>query len=298
MPRRRYWPSALDRTDRTDHAESAAVPNLMREEIGDHMQLVGYSYGPEKLAPGGEFDITLYWRSDAPLKEDYSVFVHLVDELGIVEAQSDSYPAQGSRPTSEWRPGTIVVDEHRVRVPQTLPAPGTLRIEAGMYRYADGKRLPTAQGDSIALGSIDAAALTSPDGIPNPMRAVFGDKIALTGYSLDRRSLRPGESFQLDLWWEGLTPMAQDYKVFVHLMLPPDAVWAQQDRQPQDGAARTSTWQPGQVVPDQYTITVPADAPPGIYDVAVGLYDKETYDRLQINSDDLPITLARVRVEP
>jgi hypothetical protein len=92
--------------------------------------------------------------------------------------------------------------------------------------------------------------------------------------------------------------MTQDYKVFVHLMLPPDAVWAQQDRQPQDGAARTSTWVPGQAVQDQYLLTVPLDAPPGIYDVAVGLYDEDTYDRLQINNDDLPIILARVRVEP
>ena len=279
-------------------ADGAGVPNPTGAAVGDHVQLVGFSYAPEELIPGGEFDITLYWRTDTPLREDYSVFVHLVDELGIVQAQSDSYPAQGSRPTSEWQPGTVVVDEHRVRLPQMLPAPGSLRVEAGMYRYADGRRLPTAQGDSVALGSVDSVALTSPAGIPNPMRAVFGDKIALTGYSLDRRSLRPGESLQLDLWWEGLTRMAQDYKVFVHLMLPPDAVWAQQDRQPQGGAARTSTWEPGQVVEDQYTLSVPPDAPPGIYDVAVGLYDKDTYDRLQINNDDLPIILARVRVEP
>ncbi|MFN8464753.1 MAG: glycosyltransferase family 39 protein [Caldilineaceae bacterium] len=277
---------------------AAEVPNPHQDKVGDHVQLIGYSYAKEALLPGGEFDITLYWRSDAPLPEDYSVFVHLVDELGIVQAQSDSYPAQGSRPTSDWQPGTIVADEHRVRLPETLPAPGSLRVEVGMYRYADGQRLPTAQGDSVALGSVNAAALTSPAGIPNPMRAVFGDKIALTGYSLDRRSLRPGDSLQLDLWWEGLVRMTQDYKVFVHLMLPPDAVWAQQDRQPQDGAARTSTWQPGQAVEDQYTLIVPKDAPPGIYDVAVGLYDKDTYDRLQINNDDQPIILARVRVEP
>jgi len=282
----------------TASAESVGVPNPRQEALGEHVQLVGYFYAPEELVPGGEFDITLYWRSDAPLREDYSVFVHLVDELGIVQAQSDSYPAQGSRPTSEWQPGTVIVDEHRVRLPETLPGPGSLRVEAGMYRYADGARLPTAQGDRIVLGSVATVALTSPNGIPNPMHAVFGDKIALTGYSLDRRSLRPGESIQLDLWWEGLTDMAQDYKVFVHLMLPPDAVWAQQDRQPQDGAALTSTWEPGQVVEDQYTLTVPPDAPPGIYDVAVGLYDKDTYDRLQINNDDLPIILARVRVEP
>ncbi len=279
-------------------ADGAGVPNPLGEAVGDHVQLVGYSYAPEQLLPGAEFDITLYWRSDAPLAEDYSVFVHLVDELGIVQAQSDSYPAQGSRPTSEWLPGAVIVDEHHVQLPQTMPAPGSLRVEAGMYRYADGKRLPAAQGRASRWAASSTAPLTSSAGIPDPMHAVFGDKIALIGYSLDRRRLRPGDTLQLDLWWEGLARMAEDYKVFVHLMLPPDAVWAQQDRQPQDGAARTSTWEPGEAVQDQYTLSIPPDAPPGIYDVAVGLYNKDTYDRLQLNNDDLPIILPRVRVEP
>jgi hypothetical protein len=103
---------------------------------------------------------------------------------------------------------------------------------------------------------------------------------------------------QLSLWWEGLARMEQDYMVFVHLMQPPDAVWAQHDRQPQDGAARTSTWEVGQVVQDDYMLTVPPEAPPGIYEVAVGIYDKDSFERLTVNSSDRPIILARVRVEP
>jgi hypothetical protein len=266
--------------------------------VGEHAALVGYSYAAEQLVPGGQFDITLYWRGDAPLARDYSVFVHLVDELGIVQAQSDSYPAQGSRPTSGWQPWSVVVDRHRLQLPPTLPAPGTLRIETGMYDHAGGERLPTAQGDNLVLGEVDTAALSSPSGIPNPMRVEFGDKIALTGYSVDRRSLRPGESMQLSLWWQGLARMEQDYVVFVHLMLPPDAVWAQHDRQPQDGAARTSTWQVGRVVQDDYTLTIPEDAPPGIYDIAVGIYDKDSFERLAVNAGDRPVVVARVRVEP
>ena len=45
-------------------------------------------------------------------------------------------------------------------------------------------------------------------------------------------------------------------------------------------APRTSTWQVGQVVQDDYTLTVPEDAPPGIYDIAVGIYDKDSFERL------------------
>ena len=180
-----------------------------------------------------------------------------------------------------------------------MPAPGTLRIEAGMYRYADGKRLPTAQGDSIALGSIDAAALTSPDGIPNPMRAVFGDKIALTGYSLDRRSLRARREFPAGLMVGG----ADTHDAGLQSVCPPDAAAGR--RMGAAGPAAAG-WggahvyvgtRPGRCRTNTRS-QFPPDAPPGIYDVAVGLYDKDTYDRLQINNDDLPIILARVRVEP
>ena len=87
-------------------------------------------------------------------------------------------------------------------------------------------------------------------------------------------------------------PHGADYVVFVHLMLPPDAVWAQHDRQPQDGAAH-STWQVGQVVQDDYTLTVPEDAPPGIYDIAVGIYDKDSLSGWAVNASDRPVAVAR-----
>ena len=61
------------------------------------------------------------------------------------------------------------MDRHRrLQLPPTMPAPGSLRIETGMYDHAGGERLPTAQGDSLVLGEVDTAALSSPSGIPNP----------------------------------------------------------------------------------------------------------------------------------
>ncbi len=279
-------------------APAAALPNPVAKAVGAHVQLIGYIYDSGPLRPGDEFDITLYWRSDALLPVDYSVFVHLVDELDIVQAQSDSHPAQGSRPTSGWAAGDIVVDRHRLRLPAGLPAPGRLRVEVGMYEYASGVRLPTVQGDSLSLGAVAVAPLQSAAGIPNPIHINFDDKIALVGYNVDQRSLHRGDALGLSLWWEGLAAMERDYAVFIHLTLPPDAVWAQQDRMPQDGAAPTSIWKIGQVVEDRYELTVPVDAPPGIYAVGIGLYDKDSQERLAVNFDDADVVLTHVRVEP
>jgi hypothetical protein len=49
-------------------------------------------------------------------------------------------------------------------------------------------------------------------------------------------------------------------------------IWGQVDREPLDGQAPTTTWAPGAIIADRYAIPVAADAPPGVYRLAAGLY--------------------------
>jgi len=266
---------------------------------------------PTGVQPGDLFDVRLYWQTDAPLPTDYSVFVHLVDELGIVQAQSDSHPALGGRPTSGWQPGEVVVDLHRLRLPTGLP-PGRIAIDVGLYDYASGERLPVAlqypggeplvEPDNVLpLSSFEIPPQRSADGIPNPTEINFGGQIELIGYDLYRRSLQPQDSLPVTLWWKALAPMDRDYVAFVHLVQPPDAVWAQLDRMPYakplNQLTPTSTWQVEDVIEDTYYVDIPPEMPPGIYDVTIGWYDKDTFERLPVNFDDADVLIARVRVE-
>ena len=73
------------------------------------------------------------------------------------------------------------------------------------------------------------------------------------------------------LTWQAVAPLADDYTVFLHL-LTPEAKIAQRDSTPCDGECPTSTWQPGEIVADRHELDLPADAPPGPYLLAVGLY--------------------------
>jgi hypothetical protein len=277
--------------------------------FGEHIQLAGYD-APLGEITGAAVDVTLYWRTDAPLPANYSVFVHLVDELGIVQAQNDSHPALGGRPTSSWRPGQVIVDQHRLRLPTGLP-PGRMAIEVGMYDYASGERLPVAikggaqplggPEDTLPLASFTLPPQRSATGIPNPTRINFGDQIALTGYDLQQRSLRPGDSLPVTFWWEALAPMERDYVAFVHLVLPPGAVWAQLDRMPHSAPGNkltpTSMWPVGQVIEDTFVLEVPPETPLGVYDVTIGWYDKDTFERLPVEFDDTDVLIARVRVQ-
>jgi hypothetical protein len=82
----------------------------------------------------------LYWQAQKKIAEDYTVFVHLVDEAGIIWGQHDSQPVNGYYPTSFWDQSEIVKDEHAFVVSGDTP-PSKYRIEVGMYRLADGQRL-------------------------------------------------------------------------------------------------------------------------------------------------------------
>jgi hypothetical protein len=96
--------------------------------------------------------VTLWWRAVEPLGADYTVFVHLLDEHGVLVASGDGPPREGAMPTSRWQEGDLVVDEHTIALPTQLPQ-GPYVLAAGFYN--DEGRLPAwdARGDAIAGGS-------------------------------------------------------------------------------------------------------------------------------------------------
>ena len=82
-------------------APTSAV-SAVHAELGNRFAILGISAEPAQLMPGGTADVTVVWQSLAPIRDDYSVFVHLVDEEGITIAQTDTMPGGGQRPTSQW----------------------------------------------------------------------------------------------------------------------------------------------------------------------------------------------------
>jgi hypothetical protein len=89
---------------------------------------------------GDEVRLTLYWRAEEQIAEDYVVFCHVLDETGWLRGQQDNPPRQGTFPTSAWRPGESVIDVYRIPLAADMP-PGGALIEVGMYSPLDGERL-------------------------------------------------------------------------------------------------------------------------------------------------------------
>jgi hypothetical protein len=119
-------------------------------ELDHQVSLTGYKLDKTEVKAGETINVALYWRAQEKMVEDYTVFVHLVDEEGSIWGQHDSQPVNGYYPTSLWDQDEIVKDEHTLAIGEGAP-PGEYRIEVGMYRLADGQRLTIVDQDRQVL---------------------------------------------------------------------------------------------------------------------------------------------------
>jgi 4-amino-4-deoxy-L-arabinose transferase-like glycosyltransferase len=268
-----------------------AIPNPTSVDFGsstgsersDVVRLLGYQVAPTVTEPGEVIEVTLYWQPLARTDRNYAIFVHLLSDVGPMVAQRDTYPGLGKYLTTAWEPGVAFADTYRVHVPETAYAPDEGYIQVGVY-LPDGPRLTTPdEQDALRLATVEIRA--RPGEFPNPLDVNFGDQIALVGYTLDRRVVRPGETIHLTLHWQALAPMEENYRVFTHVLGDEDQVWARSDSHLVDGTAPTKEWQPGQVAEDVRKLTIGLTTPPDFYDIEVGVYARDT-GRLPVVADD------------
>jgi hypothetical protein len=114
------------------------------------IELHGYELAKQKLAPGEETALTLFWRAADTIPDNYRVFLHLAGVDEEIWAQADGFPVDGFRPTTSWRAGEVIVDERTLDLPAAIP-PGTYRIWLGFFDPETKQRLPIfVQGEPQA----------------------------------------------------------------------------------------------------------------------------------------------------
>jgi hypothetical protein len=118
-----------------------------------------------------------------------------------------------------------------------------------------------------------------------PLEANFDNLLRLTGYTVEPVQPVPGAPLRLTLYWQALAPLPHDYTVFVHLRRPGGNTAAQADHRPLDNLYPTSLWPAGETIRESSYLSLPADLPPGSYELWVGLYLLETGERLPLQND-------------
>jgi len=135
----------------------------------------------------------------------------------------------------------------------------------------------------------------------NPVYMVFGERLALAGYDLDRRTVDVGEKFHLTLYWQTLKTFDRDYSIFVHVYDSQGQLVAQRDTYPGGGRLTTRQLQPGTQLVERLEVPVtrvPGGAP--VTRVHIGLCDYPAQECLSMTDergapiDNLPLTRIKI----
>jgi 4-amino-4-deoxy-L-arabinose transferase-like glycosyltransferase len=117
--------------------------------------------------------------------------------------------------------------------------------------------------------------------------AIWNEQIRLLGYDLDRATYQAGDTVNLTCYYQDLEPLERRYTGFVHLLGPQNPatetpLWAQDDSEPCQGFYPTTSWHQGEMIVDQFTLSIPPDAPAGEYELVTGFYYVWTGERLPV----------------
>jgi hypothetical protein len=145
-----------------DGRRSFEIPSMqhtVNANLGDRVELLGYTVEQETVRAGEAVSCTLYWRALQAMNYEYTVFNHLIAPDGQTWGQWDNQPQRGASPTTRWVPGQVIADPYQIPVSADAPA-GALDLYVGMYDLQTMVRLPVLDidgeiaGDRIRLSTV------------------------------------------------------------------------------------------------------------------------------------------------
>lgn len=277
-----YKDMALTLYTRTD--ERAAAAGRLAQPEPPHAldialtggRLLGFGQEAHDFKSGDAIHLFLYYAGDA-----------LDTEVGLIDEDEQVW---GVTPIALPDAPETARQQVDILVPPEAPD--------GRYRFyiRDDRGEPAPFG-KLNIRQKQSAYLFEDDvAIANRLDIPFADGIRLLGYDLQTTSTRPGETVDLTLYWSSDGDIRQRYKVFTHLLgdvfnaASGNFLWGQADSEPAANTRPTTTWRGAEVIVDEYTIPVAADAPPGVYRIEIGLYDPVTGERVPVlGADGMPV---------
>jgi hypothetical protein len=149
----------------------------------------------------------------------------------------------------------------------------------------------------------------TPDWRVQPLRPrsgqALGVEMGLEGQPLIRLAeagLSPGAKqggvIATRLVWQALTPVSEEYQVYVQLIGPDGTPLALHVGPAQNGLSPTPDWQPGRPVTDVHAFSLRTDAPPGDYQFLVALHRLTDMTRLRTIDGREAVMVGPVEVAP
>lgn len=255
------------------------------------VELIGYQYQDRRYFPSEPVRVTLYWNVLNQSREDYSVSLALVDPVGNAIGKVDSYPGAGTLRTTTWQPGRIYEDRYVIQLNPFLQGRFPFRMQVGWWDFDTNKTILPSDAEQKPMASVllNMGALVSPEyqedvvGIYrfDPQRLETTDfrlgeqdvpLVKLLGFGFDR------ETSVLKLRWQAKGTLEKDYTAFAHIVTSPDQPpLGQADVAPE---LPTHYWRYDESFITVHPIAYHEPLPVGNYQLIVGWYDPETFQRL------------------
>jgi hypothetical protein len=124
----------------------------------------------------------------------------------------------------------------------------------------------------------------------------FGNRIVLQAAEFTPLAFA-GDRVVVRLTWTAREPIAQNYKVFVHLYAADGRLVTQHDAIPVNELRPTMGWHPGEQITDNHGLWLPTDAA-GPLRLVVGLYDPDSNTRLKSADGSDHVDIGVVEVTP
>ena len=240
----------------------------------------------------------LVWQGERPVDPSrlaYALWLRGPD--GSRWAQRDVTPF--GHPWPELAADTPVPWRDRDRIGLTLPAgtpPGDYDLLLALLR-PDLTPIPTAGPNPTPEAWVQTLSLAHAiDILPRPHHPadIQGEGIAFLGYARGDGPFLTGDDISVDLYWRPWGPLAPDREAFLQLLS--DGQLAAGWQGPPIPWLPTSQW-PEATLRSQLRLRVPADLPPGEYDLITGLFDPASGQRIMWGKQDA-LSLGRVTIEP
>ncbi|MEW5959916.1 MAG: hypothetical protein AB1801_19515, partial [Chloroflexota bacterium] len=141
-----------------------ADPEQTIATFGD-MALIGYTHRLKDQL----LELTLNWRADQLLNEDYKIELTLLDPLGQPRSRWQGQPLNGAYPTRAWSPGDRI--RHVVELPLIGLPPGDYRIQLRVL--GEGGALAPVKTSELAAADNNAPLDLGRVTLPHLIEATF-----------------------------------------------------------------------------------------------------------------------------
>lgn len=261
-----------------------AVAAAMRSEpvhveyLDGRLSLVGYHVSKPVLLPGDTVTVSLYFRADQPLPEDYLLAVKLFTRYeDETLAEADAQLGEWKYPTSAWIPGVTVRHQARLTIPRGAATPRSYWLTARVWHedeevHVEETTLEESGTGTVVLCGLPLLSRGAPPDAPTPAAYSFAGGPILAGYDLPAQAA-PGSTVELAFWWRTEAAVPVELNQFVHFLQQGGEGIFTYDQAPFGGENfPTVYWPAGIHEMARWRVDLPPTLPPGVYDVYTGLY--------------------------